>query len=281
MSDRAAREIERLLELRYGERLAIDPATAGLDALARMAGRGSRRAFQPRPVEPSLVRLLCATALSSPTKSDLQQRDIVIVADPDLRREIDALIAGQDWARAAPNLLIFCGNNRRQRQLHEWRGRPFANDHLDAFFNAAADAAISLSAFVVAAETVGLGCCPISAVRNRAQALSGLLGLPDHVFPVAGLALGWPAEDAPTVSPRLPLDVTVHVDRFDEEGARARVEAYDRARAAVQPYARQRYADEFGETDDYGWSEDKARQYARPERGEFGAFVRDKGFDLS
>ena len=30
----------------------------------------------------------------------------------------------------------------------------------------------------------------------------------------------------------------------------------------------------------YGWSEDKARQYAEPLRADFGAFVRKKGFNL-
>lgn len=66
-------------------------------------------------------------------------------------------------------IVVFCGNNRRQRLLHAWHGVPFANDHLDAFFNATADADTALGAFVTAAEALGLGCCPISAVRNTAR----------------------------------------------------------------------------------------------------------------
>ncbi len=62
---------------------------------------------------------------------------------------------------------------------------------------------------------------------------------------------------------------------------RARIEAYDRRRAAVPPYARQRYADEYGTAATYGWSEDKARQYSKPERADFGQFVRAKGFNLT
>jgi hypothetical protein len=30
----------------------------------------------------------------------------------------------------------------------------------------------------------------------------------------------------------------------------------------------------------YGWSEDKARQYSVPERADFGAYVRGRGFRL-
>jgi nitroreductase/FMN reductase [NAD(P)H] len=55
--------------------------------------------------------------------------------------------------------------------------------------------------------------------------------------------------------------------------------AYDRRREAVAPKS-QRYTDKFGQSDAYGWSEDKARQYSVPERADFGAFVRHKGFKL-
>jgi nitroreductase len=63
----------------------------------------------------------------------------------------------------APVLLVFCNNNRRQRRIHDLRGHPFANDHLDWFVNASVDAAIVLAAFVLAAQSVGLAACPISA----------------------------------------------------------------------------------------------------------------------
>jgi nitroreductase/FMN reductase [NAD(P)H] len=159
--------------------------------------------------------------------------------------------------------------------LHDWRGVAFANDHLDAFFNATTDAAIALSAFVTAAEATGLGCCPISAVRNRAQDVSDVLGLPDHVFPLAGLAVGYPLE-RPAVSERLPLSVTCHLDRYQEDGLQASVAQYD----AKRSYDTQRLTGIFGESAAYGWSEDKTRQYSQPERADFGAFVLGKGFRL-
>ena len=275
----ALASLRHALRTRFADAPDVDPETPGLSPLADMAARGCHRAFLDKPVDPALLSVLCAVALSAPTKSDLQQRDIVIVADAEVRRRLDALVETQAWVAAAPAFLVFCGNNRRQRQVHAWRGRPFANDHLDAFFNAAVDAAITLAAFVTAAEAAGFGCCPVSAVRNRAQAVSDLLGLPHHVFPVAGLAIGWPS-GASEISPRLPLAATVHVDRFDETDLRQQVEDYDRRRAAVQPYARQRFVEDFGPSEPYGWSEDKARQYAKPERPDFGGFVRRKGFDL-
>ncbi len=269
------------LRLRYEDEVNPDGSGDVPDMLAVMLARGSCRSYRDGSVEPGLCSLLCAAALASPTKSDLQQRDIVILQDPAVKAGFVELVGAEAWVRGAPNVAVFCGNNRRQRQLHSLRGHDFVNDHLDAFFNATVDAAIALSAFVTAAEAVGLGCCAISAVRNEAAAVSDLLALPDHVFPVAGLAFGYPAADAPAISMRLPLSATVHQDRYTETDAEAVIKDYDLRRQAQQPYGHQRAPDVFGMVETYCWSEDKSRQYALPERRSFGAFIRSKGFNLT
>ena len=275
MSDAAAR-LAFALNARFSD---APEAAAGNEVLAFMARHRSHRHFLDRPVDAALIRLVCAVALSAPSKSDLQQRDIVMVAEPALRKKLDALMPDMDWLPSAPALLVVCANNRRQRQLHAWRGKPFANDHLDALFNAATDAAIVLGWLVLAAEAAGLGCCPLSVIRNKAEEASHLLGLPEHVFPYAGLALGWPMDNSAAeghIVPRLPLAATLHTDRFDDRDVRALVEGYDKKRR----YRAQREEARYGRAEHYGLSEDKARQYARPERADFGAFVRRKGFKL-
>src|SRR5690349_5963032 len=69
----ASAAIHQALAERFGEDIKIDEALPGLEALTRVAGHRSHRRFLPRPVEPELLRLLCACALSAPSKSDLQQ----------------------------------------------------------------------------------------------------------------------------------------------------------------------------------------------------------------
>ena len=274
--------LERLLaalKARFGSAPALAEAPKGVEALADMADRRVMRRYLDKPVDPALVETLCAVALSAPSKSDLQQADIVIVDDKSQRARLEALLPDNPWVKAAPVFLVFCGNNRRHRLLYAWRKQPFVNDHLDPFFNASVDAGIVLATFVAAADRVGLGTCPISAIRNHPEEVSDILGLPDHVFPVAALGAGWPSF-AGVMSPRLGLDVTVHHDRYDETGLREKIAAYDRRRTAAQPYKTQRFTDKFGESDSYGWSEDKVRQYSVPERVGFGAFVRKKGFNL-
>jgi nitroreductase/FMN reductase [NAD(P)H] len=78
----------------------------------------------------------------------------------------------------------------------------------------------------------------------------------------------------------LALAATVHHGRFDDARWREHVEEYDERRRRLLPYARQRASERFGEHARYSWSEDKARQYARSERADFGDFVRSQGFKL-
>jgi nitroreductase len=277
--DAAIKSIKAAMLERFGEEFAVDPGLAGLSALARIANYRSHRRFEPRPIAPELLRLLCACALSAPSKSDLQQCDIVIVSDAAIRKAIVATIPDMPWIEDAPAFLMFVGNGERLPLLAHAHGKPFPNDHLDQFFNAAVDAAIVLATFIQAATAIGLGCCPISAVRDHPRTVSELLRLPSRVFPVAGLCVGWPAQQG-DITPRLSLTTTLIDSRYGERDVAGEIDAYDRRRQKLRPYRRQRKPERWGEAPFYGWSEDKARQYADPTRTDFGSFVREKGFCL-
>ena len=279
MSDpAAAKAIADVLALRFGETFKVDPSLPNLDDIARMAGRGVTRRFADRPLDADLLRLLCAVALSAPTKSDLQQADIILVNDAEKRRVIADLIPDQPFIRSAPTFLIFLANGRRLPGIAKLRAKPFPNDHLDAFFNASVDAAIALATFVRAADAAGLGTCPISVIRDHSERVTELLALPPRVIPVAGMCVGWPAEKA-HISARLPLALTLHQDRYEEGDLAGRIDAYDRRRAAIHPH-KPRDPARWGAAEFYGWSEDKARQYGVPQRADFGAYVRKQGFRL-
>jgi nitroreductase/FMN reductase [NAD(P)H] len=272
-----ANPIRDALNRRFGETLPVDENLAGLDTLARMAARRVHRRYTDKPVDPALLRLLCACALSAPSKSDLQQADIVIVNKDD-QNAIADLIPDQPFIRSAPAFLVFLANGRRLPEIAKIRAKPFPNDHLDQFFNTAVDSGIVLATFIAAADAVGLGTCPISVIRDHSATVSDMLKLPQRVIPVAGMCVGWPSEPG-HISPRLGLDSTIHDGAFDEGRLADRIDAYDKRRAAIHPY-KPRDPVRWGDVPFYGWSEDKARQYGVPQRPDFGAFVRGKGFRL-
>ena len=273
--------IADLIERRFGLPTQAGRAMPAEGTIAAMLSRRSMRRFTPQPVAPELMEIVLAAALSAPAKSDLQQASIIMVRDAVQRAAINALVPSMPWIANAPEFLVFCGDNRRMRRIAALRGKPFPNDTLDMFMNAAVDAGIVLQAFITAAESLGLAVCPISLIRNEVERASELLRLPQGVFPVAGLCVGYP-NDAGRLSMRLPPAVTVHVDHYDAGDFDAELAAYDTRRAAREPTAaeKQRNVDKFGTAEPYTWSEDKARQYHVPERHSFGPYVRGQGFAL-
>jgi nitroreductase/FMN reductase [NAD(P)H] len=279
MTSSSPTRIAAAIHRRYGEAVEVPAGVQGADALAAMNERAVCRRYRAEAVPEPLLRVLFASALASPTKSDLQQASIVRVTSPADRATIQAWLPGSPWIAGAPEFLVFCGDGHRLRRIFARRGHEFPNEHLDAFFNASVDGAIVLSSFVQAAGLAGLGTCPISEIRNHAQAVAEMLALPDWVFPIAGMTLGWPEAYEP-FSPRLALTATVHEGRYDASRVDAELDAYDERRIRDRPYRRQRSPERFGTAERYGWTEDKARQYSEPQRTDFGAFVRRRRYRL-
>jgi nitroreductase len=241
--------------------------------------RRTHRRYAERPVPDALLRLLLGTSFAASSKSDFQQASVIWVKDRDRRDGLAALVPDMPWVGNAPVFLVFCGDAHRLGRLGELHGHPQDNGKLEGFFNAAIDAALVLQSFILAAETAGLGCCPISVIRNHAATVAEILGLPDTVFPVAGLCVGYPALPG-HISMRLPLAVTVHTDHYDDQALLEAVDAYDRRRDARYslPREQQRSPEVFGYASFYGWSEDKARQATQPEGQGFPAYLRACGF---
>jgi nitroreductase len=274
-------DLKQLLIDRFGYDLNLGYAESLPPLLAQILQRRTHRHYAARPVADTLIDLLVAVALSASAKSDFQQASVIKLKDPGKRQAIAQHFPAMPWIGTSPVFLVFCGDARRLERIGTLRNHPQRNGDLEAFLNAAVDAALALQTFILAAENIGLGCCPISVVRNQMTTVARELALPDGVFPVAGLCVGYPA-GAGHISMRLPPAVTVHTDRYDDANLPTEIEGYDRRRAArhATPREQQRNPTKFGYADFYGWSEDKARQAAEPEGASFAAYVRGHGFSF-
>jgi nitroreductase len=273
MSDAAS-----LLFARFGEPLKPHPI---LDDphLVRMLGRRTHRQYRPEPVEPCLVDSLLHLAFCASAKSDFQQASVIVVEDPERRSKIADLVPSMPWIGAAPVFLVFCADAARLQKISLLRDRPTPNANLEAFFNATVDAALVMQTFILAAEHAGLGCCPISVIRDHLPEVARVLRLPERVLPVAGLCVGYPAGEG-HISMRLPTKVTRHVDGYDDESLAQKVDEYDRRRAPASPDRPQQPLppdDRANPT----WSEAKAQQALAGEGSAFGAMVRASGFTLA
>ncbi|MCZ6533091.1 MAG: nitroreductase family protein [SAR324 cluster bacterium] len=278
-----AKTLADLIEARFGveSRAGIDMPAEG--PLARILARRTQRRYTDQPIEEDLLEVLLACAQSASSKSDLQQMSIAVVQEPSSRKRIADLLPAMPWIAQAPVFLVFLGDMRRNMRVCERRGRKHVNNNLDTFFNTAVDAALAMQTFTMAAEAVGLGCCPISHIRNHMQVITDVLGLPPGVFPIAGLCVGWPQGEG-RLAMRLPPAMVVHRERYDDGNFEQELEAYDRRRHEQAPIApaSQRHADKFGVVDYCPWSENVSRQLSLPEpRPDFGAFLKSHGFELA
>ena len=249
--------------------------------IANFLRRRVCRKFLEKDVDEDLLNLLIACAQSAPTKSNLQQYSIVVIREKPTKKEIANLIPSMPWIAEAPVFLSFLGDMRRIRRLANMRNHKYANNNADTFLNAAVDAALAMQMFINAAESVGLGCCPISYVRNRIKDYAKILNLPDGVFPVAGLPVGWPAEDG-HISMRLPQKIIVHRERYNDENLEEDVSLYDDRSHRRFPLSpdKQRHTDKYGVLEKCTWSENVTRQLSFPERANFAHWLKSKGIDL-
>ncbi len=262
--DATAIPVDALLAARFGEPRTGTPVPWSVAALL---DRRVTRSYRTDPVPDALLSTLLAAGQSAPSKSDLQQYSVIVLRDPARIGRIADWIGTMPWIAGAPALLIWCGDMRRGQLLCAMHGMPHANNNLDTFMNCAVDCALAMGACVAAADAVGLGTCPISYVRNHIERLTPLLGLPDGVFPLAGLTVGWPAARRP-VSMRLPPEVVVHRERYDDTRLESSVRSYDERRRAREPLAAAslKNNDVYGPKDGATWSENLARQLSVPER---------------
>jgi FMN reductase [NAD(P)H] len=267
------------VERRFGDGGPSGNGVEDNELIRRVIARKTVRQFSDIVPGDSLLDLLVAAALSASAKSDFQQASILRVVDPARRAAIGALFPAMPWIGVSPVFFVFLGDARRLQRVGQLRKKPVRNGTLEGFFNAAVDAALAMQTMILCAESAGLGVCPISVIRNEIDKVAEILGLPDLVFPVAGLCLGYPRTEG-HVSLRLPRLATMHLDRYDDGPLPQALDDYDQRRNARHaiPKEQQRSNAEYGEAAFYGWSEDKARQAAKAEGAAFPPYLRSHGF---
>ncbi len=276
-----AKTIADLIEQRFGLPTSVGANQPAEGTIAQILDRRTHRRYTDQPIDDELLNTLLACGFSASAKSDLQQASVVVVKDAAKRKTIADLIPSMPWLAQAPTLLVFCGDNARIRRAAALRNKPFPNDNVDQFMNCAVDAGLVMQTFVLAAESVGLGCCPISELRTHIDTVTELLNLPEHVFPVVGLCVGYPSREGFT-SMRLPLSLTLHVDEYDATDIEGKIDDYDHRRDArfSTPVESYREVERYGAPDFYGWSEDKTRQYCVPHRAGFLDYLKRRGFAM-
>jgi nitroreductase len=197
-------------ELRYGKTADVDPVVAPF-----LSHRSVRR-YTDQAISGELEISLMAAAQCASTSSNLQLWSAVKVTRGEARDQVNALCGNQRQVQNAPLFFAFLADHYRLAQLAD---ETKANlDYAEFFTMACIDAALAAERMVCAAEAAGLGACYIGGLRNHPEEIRRLLNLPDGVFGVFGLCLGYPDPAHPAaVKPRLSADCVFFTDTYDQE----------------------------------------------------------------
>lgn len=275
-------DASKLYNNRYGKNSDLDLSQVDISPLLKsILSRASVRKFSKKPITKEILTILLASAQSAPSKSNLQQYSILVIQDTSIKTEISNLIGNTKWALTAPVFLLFLADIRRNIKISNDRGYKHKNNNVDTFMNGVIDAALSMQSMVIASEAMGLGVCPISMIRNIIEEVKLICKLPKGVFPIAGLAVGWPDEKAP-VSLRLPQDIVTHVNIYKEDNLSQKINEYDERVFKIAPISeeKQRHVDLYGIAEKGTWSENISRQLSVPERANFKKWLKDHGINL-
>src|SRR6056297_62757 len=113
----------------------------------------------------------------------------------------------------ADTYFIICVDFFKMKKIMKEQGwKPVTND-LSLLIFGIQDASYMAQNMEVAAESMNLGTCFLGGVPYTAKKIKEEFELPDKVFPLVGLVIGYP-DESPAVRPRYQLDFTLFKDKY-------------------------------------------------------------------
>ena len=232
----------------------------------------SIRKFAGKKIPEDLLRELIRAGQCAATSNHVQAYSIIHVIDPDNRRKIAELAGGQDYIADCSDFLVFCADMRRSTDAAGRAGADVVRGMTEQLLVATIDTSLMAQNVAIAAESEGLGLCYIGGIRNNPADISEILRLPEHVYPVFGMCLGYPDQN-PEVKPRLPVEAILREDYYSDARDEELVAGFDRT---MNDYYRER----TGGNKDTTWSEQLKPLFTSKLRPHMRDFLRKCGFEM-
>lgn len=229
--------------------------------------RATVRSFQDKDVPDEVIWKLARAAQQAPFTG--QMYAFIYTRDAEKKETLAAHLGR--FIKDAPVFVLFCVDFRKLEKFIAAKGRQNAAGDLQMLFLGIQDVAYAAMNWVLAAESVGLGTCFFGGAPMIAPLLKEMFNLPERVYPVVGMAMGYPKEK-PQPRPRIPTSCVLFKDSYkdltqeDVDKALAVMDAgllregyYQKLNAKIpKPEGGQ---DDMG-YDKYGWGEHISRKYA-------------------
>ncbi|WP_449354001.1 oxygen-insensitive NADPH nitroreductase [Virgibacillus natechei] len=234
----------------------------------------SIRKFKAEKLTKDQIHTIVKAAQQASTSSHVMAYTIIGITDENLKAELSA-VSGQPYVKDNGHLFVFCGDLNRvyqQASREEQLQMQESMESTEQFIVTTIDAALAAQNASIAAESMGLGICFIGSLRNDITQVSNLLGLPERVIPLFGLAVGYP-DQQPEIKPRLPLEVIYHVNEYkNEEKQQTLITDFDDQLTSY-------YQNRSNNTRKDTWTKQMIRKYSHPIRMDVKPFIKDKKFN--
>lgn len=232
----------------------------------------SIRKFKDQQIPQDLFETIIRAGQSAATSSHVQAYSIIHVVNPDNRAKLVELTGGQTYIADCSHFMVFCADMKRPTEAAERAGAEVVRGMTEQLLVASVDTALMAQNIVVAAESEGLGICYIGGIRNDPAKVSDILRLPEHVYPVFGMCLGYPDQN-PEVKPRLPLASILKEDYYQDEQDQTLVNEFD---DTMRTY----YLQRTGGNKETNWSEQLKPLFTSKLRPHMSTFLKGKGFEM-
>ena len=178
--------------------------------MQEIRNRRSIRRYLPRQVESEKIKQLIEAARLAPSGSNCQDWHFILVQSEEIRRQVVAACPRQSWMVSAPVLIVcIAGIDQRDPSL---KGVPLNEESpYPSLKMAIRDLAIAVQQMTLEATHMGLGSCWVGSLSR--EQLRSVLGIPVDKYPLAVLAVGYPAEDPPA-RPRKPVTEILHLEHW-------------------------------------------------------------------
>lgn len=149
------------------------------------------------------------------TVGNMQTYSVVVTREAEGKEKLSPAHFNQPMVKSAPVVLTFCIDLRRFSKWCEQRNAQPGYNNFEWFITGAVDALLAAQTFCVAAEKKGLGICYLGTTTYNPHVIVEALNLPELVFPITTVTVGWPAEDPEQVD-RLPIEGIVHEEFYHD-----------------------------------------------------------------
>ena len=185
-----------------------------------LSNRRSIRRYREEAVPQERLEQLLALSFRASNTGNMQTYSVIVTRDKERKQQLSPLHFGQPCVESASAVLTFCVDFRRFSDWCLLRDAEPGYDNFLSFYGATIDAMLVAQAFASLAENEGWGICFLGTTNYNAEGICKALALPQLVFPVTTVTVGWPDEQ-PDLTDRLPAYGLIHQETYGQVDIKA------------------------------------------------------------